>query len=224
MRITYIHQYFKTPGMAGGTRSYELARRLVARGHEVHMITGAPDGVRAGISTEAGIVVHWLPVPYRNAMSYRRRIWAFLGFVGRSAVVAGRLRHDLVFVTSTPLTVAIPGVYAALRRRVPMVLEVRDVWPELPIALGALRSPVSRWAARRLEAWAYHRRRGSSRSPRGWPTASGAGTRASRSPWCRTAATGSCSPTLTGPAWRCAGTGRGWVTGRWSSTPGRSGW
>ncbi|GIF14504.1 glycosyltransferase family 4 protein [Actinoplanes teichomyceticus] len=157
MRITYIHQYFKTPGMAGGTRSYEFARRLVERGHEVHMITGAPAGDRARTSTEAGIVVHWLPVPYDNAMSYRRRLWAFLGFVRRSAVVAGRLRHDLVFATSTPLTVAIPGAYAALRRRVPMVLEVRDVWPELPIAVGALRSPVSRWAARRLEAWAYHR-------------------------------------------------------------------
>ena len=143
--------------MSGGTRSYEFARRLVERGHEVHMIAGEPAGDRARTSTEAGIVVHWLPVPYHNSMTYRRRIWAFIGFVGRSAAVAGRLRHDLVFATSTPLTVAIPGVYAALRRQVPMVLEVRDVWPEVPIAVGALRSPVSRWAARRLEAWAYHR-------------------------------------------------------------------
>ncbi|MEU8661617.1 glycosyltransferase family 4 protein, partial [Actinoplanes philippinensis] len=157
MRITYIHQYFKTPSMSGGTRSYEFARRLVERGHEVHLITGDPHARRARVTTEAGIVVHWLPVPYDNAMSYRRRILAFLGFVGRSALVAGRLRHDLVFATSTPLTVAVPGAWAALRRRAPMVLEVRDVWPELPIAMGALRSPVSRWAARRLEAWAYRR-------------------------------------------------------------------
>ncbi|MEV0895245.1 glycosyltransferase family 4 protein [Actinoplanes sp. NPDC049802] len=157
MRITYIHQYFKTPGMAGGTRSYEFARRLVERGHEVHMITGDPDADRSRTTREAGIVVHWLPVPYSNAMSYRRRIMAFLWFVGRAAVTAGRLRHDLVLATSTPLTVAIPGAYAALRRRAPMVLEVRDVWPELPIAVGALRSPVSRWAAGRLEAWAYRR-------------------------------------------------------------------
>ncbi len=157
MRITYIHQYFKTPGMSGGTRSYEFARRLVDRGHEVHMITGDPDADRARVTREAGIVVHWLPVPYSNAMSYRRRLRSFLGFVGRAALVAGRLRHDLVFATSTPLTVAIPGAWAALRRQVPMVLEVRDVWPELPIAMGALRSPVSRWAAGRLEAWAYRR-------------------------------------------------------------------
>ncbi|MFI1993595.1 glycosyltransferase family 4 protein [Actinoplanes sp. NPDC020271] len=157
MRITYIHQHFRTPGMAGGTRSYEFARRLVDRGHEVHLITGDPDGTRARTSTEAGIVVHWLPVPYDNTMSYRRRILAFLGFVGHAAVVAGRLRHDLVFATSTPLTVAIPGVYAALLRRVPMVFEVRDLWPEVPIAMGVLRSPATRWAAHRLEAWAYRR-------------------------------------------------------------------
>lgn len=157
MRITYIHQYFKTPGMAGGTRSYEFARRLVERGHEVHMITADPAGVRTRISTEAGIVVHWLPVAYDNTMSYQRRILAFLGFVGRAAVVAGRLRHDLVFATSTPLTVAIPGVYAALRRRVPMVFEVRDLWPEVPIAMGALPWPAARWAAHRLESWAYRR-------------------------------------------------------------------
>ncbi len=157
MRITYIHQHFRTPGMAGGIRSYEFARRLVERGHEVHLITAEANAVRPRISTEAGIVVHWLPVSYDNTMSYRRRIGAFLGFAGQAAVVAGRLRHDLVFATSTPLTVAIPGVYAALRRRVPMVFEVRDLWPEVPIAMGVLRSPVTRWAAHRLEAWAYRR-------------------------------------------------------------------
>ena len=39
MRIVYLHQYFVTPEMIGGSRSYEMARRLVAAGHEVHMVT-----------------------------------------------------------------------------------------------------------------------------------------------------------------------------------------
>ncbi|GGN71023.1 hypothetical protein GCM10010112_37970 [Actinoplanes lobatus] len=39
MRIVYIHQYYCNPGMAGGIRSYEQARRLVARGHTVDVIT-----------------------------------------------------------------------------------------------------------------------------------------------------------------------------------------
>ena len=44
MRLVYLHQYFTTPQMAGGTRSYEMARRMVARGHEVHMVTADASG------------------------------------------------------------------------------------------------------------------------------------------------------------------------------------
>src|SRR5215217_532706 len=42
MRILYLHQYFMTRAGVGGTRSYEFARRFVARGHEVSMVTAAP--------------------------------------------------------------------------------------------------------------------------------------------------------------------------------------
>ena len=160
MRIVYIHQHFRTPDMAGGTRSYEFARRLVDSGHDVHVIAGDQEATaRRGqrVTVEAGITVHWLPVAYANAMSYRRRLTAFARFAWRAALVSASLPQDLVFASSTPLTVAIPAAYAALRRRVPMVMEVRDLWPELPIAIGALRSPVTRWAAWRLEAWAYRR-------------------------------------------------------------------
>jgi glycosyltransferase involved in cell wall biosynthesis len=161
VKIVYIHQYFRIPSMSGGTRSYEFARRLVERGHEVHVVTGAPTASdehgREHVTIESGIVVHWLPVPYENAMNFAQRIRAFARFARRSALVAASIPQDLVFATSTPLTVAIPGAYAAMRHRVPMVMEVRDVWPEVPIALGILRSPAAKWAALRLEAWAYRR-------------------------------------------------------------------
>src|SRR5690606_7968658 len=60
-----------------------------------------------------------------------------------------------VFASSTPLTIALPGVYAARPRRVPMVFEVRDLWPQVPIAMGALRNPLARCVARALERFAY---------------------------------------------------------------------
>lgn len=41
MNITYLHQYFNTPAMYGGTRSCEMAQRLVASGHQVAMIPTA---------------------------------------------------------------------------------------------------------------------------------------------------------------------------------------
>ncbi|MEO7067515.1 MAG: glycosyltransferase family 4 protein [Rhodanobacter sp.] len=161
MKILYLHQYFVTPNMAGGTRSYEMARRLVARGHEVHMITtwfdGPPPTEVTGWFTDVvdGIHVHWLPVPYSNKLSYLRRVLAFLHFAWSAARRATNIGGDVVFATSTPLTIAIPAIRVKNQLRVPMVFEVRDLWPELPIAIGALRSRVLIRLARWLEHRAY---------------------------------------------------------------------
>jgi glycosyltransferase involved in cell wall biosynthesis len=158
MHIVYIHQYFTTPEMAGGTRSFEMARRLVAAGHRVSMVTSCRDsdgGKDWYTTSEAGIEVHWLPVPYSNKMSYPQRIRAFLRFAVASATKAASLRGDVVFATSTPLTVAIPGIYSSWRCRVPMVFEVRDMWPAVPIAIGAIRNPIVIAGARWLERSAY---------------------------------------------------------------------
>ncbi len=145
--------------MSGGTRSYEMARRLVSAGHQVTMITAdtsnhhGSDGWR--VSQEDGIEVHWLPVPYSNQMSYPERIRAFVRFAFKSALRAASIPADVVFATSTPLTIAIPGIAARLWLRVPMVFEVRDMWPDVPIALGILRNPILIWLARQLELFAY---------------------------------------------------------------------
>jgi len=157
MRVIYLHQTFTTPGMAGGTRSYEMARRLVLRGHEVHMVASDRTGCGRGWleTEEAGIHVHWCPVRYSKQMGYNRRIGAFMQFAWLAARKAARLPGDVVFATSTPLTIALPGVYAARRKSLPMVFEVRDLWPEMPIAVGALKSRFTIGAARRLESFAY---------------------------------------------------------------------
>ncbi|MEV6306532.1 glycosyltransferase family 4 protein [Actinoplanes sp. NPDC051861] len=159
MRIVYIHQYYCNPGMAGGIRSYEQARRLVARGHSVDVITtditpGARD-MGWKVTDDDGVTVHWFRVPYNNNMSYARRLRAFAEFMILAGTRAARLKADLVFATSTPLTVAVPGVLAAKLRRVPFVFEVRDLWPEVPIEMGALRNPVARGLAGALANLAY---------------------------------------------------------------------
>lgn len=158
MHVIYLHQYFNTPEMPGSTRSFEIGRRLVSAGHTVDMITSWREGSaeKSWFTTDVeGIRVHWLPVPYSNHLSYQSRIVAFFRFAIAAARHAVTLEGDVIFATSTPLTIALPAVYAAKRKRVPMVFEVRDLWPELPIAIGALNNPVSKWAARRLERFAY---------------------------------------------------------------------
>ncbi|MBG0562635.1 glycosyltransferase family 4 protein [Actinoplanes aureus] len=159
MRVVYIHQYYCNPRMAGGIRSYEQARRLVERGHTVDVITTdiTPGTRELGwrVTEEDGVTVHWFRVPYSNDMSYARRLRAFAEFMVLAGTKAARLRADLVFATSTPLTVAVPGVLAARLRRVPFVFEVRDLWPEVPIEMGALRNPAARGLAGALANFAY---------------------------------------------------------------------
>ncbi len=160
MKIVYLHQYFTTPAMPGGTRSYLMGAGLVRAGHEVHMVSAYRDPTEhSGTWRECvdGIEVHWIPVRYSNHMGFWRRMRAFLEFAVKSARLAASIPADLVFATSTPLTIALPGVYAAWRQGKPMVFEVRDLWPELPIAIGSLRNPMLIRLARWLERLAYRR-------------------------------------------------------------------
>ena len=60
------------------------------------------------------------------------------------------------YATSTPLTVAVPAVIMKIIKRRPMVFEVRDAWPTVPIAMGELRNPVLVLLARLLERVAYY--------------------------------------------------------------------
>lgn len=159
MRVLYLHQYFNTPAMSGGTRSYELARRLVDFGHHVTMITSDRDPeapfLRWRVENVDGIEVHWLGLPYDNRMSYAKRLGSFFGFGILSGLRAARVAADVVYASSTPLTIAVPAWFASRWRRRPMVLEVRDIWPDVPIALGALKNPLAIAAARWLERFAY---------------------------------------------------------------------
>jgi glycosyltransferase involved in cell wall biosynthesis len=88
-------------------------------------------------------------------MSFSRRIQSFLDFSWRSARKAATLPCDVIFASSTPLTVALPAAYASLWQRAPIVFEVRDLWPDTPIAVGALKRRLPIALTRVLERFAY---------------------------------------------------------------------
>jgi glycosyltransferase involved in cell wall biosynthesis len=172
VRILYLHQFFMTRDGSGGTRSYEFARRLVAAGHEVTIVT-SPSGEAADAPTKRdvgrltgereveGIRVVEARGGYGDyvratGVGYGRRLLAFARFALSATVAALRgPRPDVVFATSPPLTMALPAIAAARRWRAPLVFEVRDLWPEAPIQMGALRSPVAQRLARWLERTIY---------------------------------------------------------------------
>lgn len=159
MHIIYLHQYFCKPDMNGGIRSYEFSKRLAEDGHRVIVVTTDQKNVFKGWRVEQvdGFEVHWLSVAYDNKMSYLRRILAFLKFVVYASIRVLQLKSDKLFATSTPLTIGIPALVYNFIKRKPYVFEVRDVWPEVPIALGVLSNPILIKAAKILEKWIYAR-------------------------------------------------------------------
>ena len=156
MNILYLHQYFNTPSMPGSTRSYEFAKRLVARGDTVHMVTTNWQGKsKLSFTKESGINVYWAPIPYANKMNFLERISAYLGYVWFTFIIGHKLNYDLIIASSTPLTIAIPALWLKRVKRAKMIFEVRDLWPQLPIAIGGLKSPIMIKIAQFLEKKAY---------------------------------------------------------------------
>lgn len=164
MRVLYFHQHFATPAGSAGTRSYEFARALLAAGHRVTMVCGAHAQSGLALPYDAaqgwhrgevdGIDVISLPLPYANRDGIARRTWTFCRYAATATRLALTLEADLVFATSTPLTAAWPGLAAQAARGLPFVFEVRDLWPELPRALG-LRNPLLLGGMEVLETAAY---------------------------------------------------------------------
>ena len=165
MKFLYFHQHFSTPKGSTGTRSYEMARSLVARGHQVTMVCGSYGGGETGLSSAFvhgrrsgqvdGIDVVELDLAYSNSDGFLKRAWVFLKFAGRSVGIALREKYDVVFATTTPLTAGIPGIFARWLRGKPFVFEVRDLWPELPREMGVITNPVVLGAMSVLEWGSY---------------------------------------------------------------------
>lgn len=162
MNILYIHQYFHTPKEPGGTRSYWIAQELIKNGHKVTMITTDQKATqnRREVMID-GIKVIYLQEVYSQDMSIYTRLKAFLGFVWKSITEAKKQKKvDLVIATSTPLTVGITALYMKWLKKTPYIFEVRDLWPEVPIQMGAFKNPLivisTRWFEKKIYKEAEH--------------------------------------------------------------------
>jgi len=149
MKVVYIHQHFVTNEGTSGTRSYDMSRYLVQMGWQVTMVCGLHD--QSGLArlpfyrmwrTEwiDGIKVVHCNAFYSNSLSVPVRLWCFAKFSLLSLMAVIRERGvDLVFATSTPLTVGIPGRLGAGIKGVPYIFEVRDLWPEDLVDAGRIK-------------------------------------------------------------------------------------
>ncbi len=165
MKILYFHQHFTTPHGSGGIRSFEFARNLVSNGHEVLMVCGSFYGGDTGLQDEFknnirsgdvyGINVIEFDIPYSNKDNFFQRSIKFLYFSIKSINIVIKNDFDILFATSTPLTAAIPGIFSKIIRKGKFIFEVRDLWPELPKAMGVIKNPIIIFFLDILERIAY---------------------------------------------------------------------
>ncbi|MBN2592785.1 MAG: glycosyltransferase family 4 protein [Sedimentisphaerales bacterium] len=169
MHILYLHQYFATRKGTTGTRSYEFARYLVGEGHRVTtMISGLEnrefpvpgDKKYAEFKTE-GIDVVAIAAAYNDpqvgsGMSGWQRMLKFYQFAWLACRICKKLpAPDVVFATHTPLTIGLAGLALGRYFKVPFVFEVRDLWPEALVNIGALKNPLVIWWLERMAKKIY---------------------------------------------------------------------
>jgi glycosyltransferase involved in cell wall biosynthesis len=151
MRILFVSQYFPPEPGAPAARVSELTRAWAKAGHEVTVLTAMPNhptGVvppeyrgRVLVKEEVdGVEVVRTPIYATANKGKVKRSIGYASFAA-SATAWGQLhakRVDVVIATSPQLLVGAAGRAIALLRRVPFVFEVRDLWPESVVAVGAL--------------------------------------------------------------------------------------
>jgi len=171
MRILYLSQYFPPEVGATQTRAFEMASNLVNMGHEVTILTEIPNHPAGIIHPEFrgkivdrsqlnGIDVIRIWVFASPQKTFFRRMFFYLSYMinaGLAGMTLARGAYDLIYSTSPPLFVGAAGLFLSRIKNVPMVFEVRDLWPESAVELGEISNSQAIALATHLEEACYHR-------------------------------------------------------------------
>ncbi len=157
-----LHQYFATEGGGADTRFYEIGRRLVSRGHQVTVITGNSrlnlqlESKRIGLLQKEGMAVVTFNLRYSPGMKTGEKRRALIAYARRASRQGRHLpRPDLVLASTPPLTAVMPALSLCRYYRVPLVAEIRELWPDAVISRGTLRNKTLISLAQRLEYKTY---------------------------------------------------------------------
>ena len=171
MNVLLVSQYFRPEAGATQNRLGAFADGLVERGHRVTVICEQPNhprGVfhagygRRPMISERGerLTIHRLWVATSARKSTPRRLAFYCSFAaGAAATVLGKRHHDVCFASSPPLPGVLAVSDAARARRIPLVVDVRDIWPAAAQALGELSNRRIISVLERAERRLYHQAR-----------------------------------------------------------------
>lgn len=170
MRVLYVSQYFVRGDQPGGVRHWHHARALAARGHEVHVVTSfvqhkerhvpeAYRGRRIVRTAEDGVTVWRTYSTPGYGRDLRSRLANYLSFAFWALVTGMRAPRPAVVVASSPsLPAAAGAALVALVKRAPLVLEVRDLWPDSAVAMGLIRRGSALDRVAKVFEWCCYRR------------------------------------------------------------------
>ena len=170
MHILFLSHYFPPEVNAPATRTYEHTRRWVKESDvRVTVITNHPnhpDGVlyqgyaNTWLSKEKidGIDVVRVKSYLAPNAGFFRRTASFLFFMVVAVLASLRVpKPDILVATSPQFFCAVAGYVVSRLKTCPFVFELRDIWPESIVAVGALRRSWVIGLLERLELWLYHR-------------------------------------------------------------------
>jgi glycosyltransferase involved in cell wall biosynthesis len=162
-RLLYITQYYATSDQPGASRHYQHIRSLMRHGYRVTLITSYVknrlrmipaeyEGTKIAQEREGDLTIFKTYAYPNYGHDFRTRMLNYLSFVFYAILASFKVPAcDLVFASSPSLFVGVAGYVVSRLRRVPFVFEVRDLWPETAVVMGALRNPVlikqSAWLA-----------------------------------------------------------------------------
>jgi glycosyltransferase involved in cell wall biosynthesis len=164
LRVTFITHYFPPEVGPAQTRLHELAKRLIAAGEAVTVVTGFPNypageilpgygGKRFMEDTVDGIRVLRTWVFATRSRGFIGRLLNYFSFPIFSLLAIRKLGPtDIIYVQSPPLFTGLAALWFSRLTRAPYIFNVSDIWPQSAIELGMLRSRL----AIRLAEWLEH--------------------------------------------------------------------
>jgi glycosyltransferase involved in cell wall biosynthesis len=167
MHIVFFSHYYAPEVNAPASRTSEHCRAWVKAGHDVTVVTCAPNhpagqiypGYRNRLyQTEMidGVYVVRLWTFLAPNKGVVRRTFNYLSYLVAATMAVPFLKKADVFVSTSPqFFCGLAGLPARLLRRAPWVLEIRDIWPESIVTVGAMRKGIATRLLEGVEAFAY---------------------------------------------------------------------
>jgi colanic acid biosynthesis glycosyl transferase WcaI len=147
-----------------------FARELVRQGFEVEVLTGFPNypggkvypGYRINFLQREmidGVQISRVPLYPNHGQSAIKRVLNYASFAV-TALVYGLFvvkRADVIYAYHPPLTVGITASLIRLLRRIPVVYDIQDMWPDTLRATGMISNPRVLNAVETVCQWVYKR-------------------------------------------------------------------